>query len=139
MTAMPGNNILQADIFCITRQFKIHRHIFTGKYIGVSLTNIINGIHQRLYMTFGQRITTYLTLFYLNVQTDNIAFGRPRINKNTYIGFLFQCRIKIGNILFPNYILCPFRNINRLALSSYFILFFAIKAYSKRSHKAHQF
>ena len=53
MTAMTGYNIFQTDILCMTRQFKIHCHIFTGKYIGISLTDIINSVYQRLYMALG--------------------------------------------------------------------------------------
>ena len=133
---MTGYDVFQANILGILRHVEFHFQILTSEDVRIALTDVIYSVQQRHNLTVRQSIARNLAFLDVQIHANYITLSCPCVDEYTYIRFLFQCRIKVGDILHPSDTISPLVDVNRLALLTDFV--FVVITYTKRSHETHQ-
>ena len=139
MASMSGHDVFQLHITRITRQSEVRCHRTAGKNVGIRLSDVIHGIHQRSDMTLRHHVIGQLAFLDVQFHADHISFRSPGINEHTHIGFSFEQRIKLRNVLLPGNGFFPVRDIDRTAGCRQRIVGRTEVSHPERRHKTHQF
>ena len=90
-------------------------------------------------MTLRHHVIGQLAFLDVQFHADHISFRSPGINEHTHIGFSFEQRIKLRNVLLPGNGFFPVRDIDRTAGCRQRIVGRTEVSHPERRHKTHQF